>query len=1000
MDGTCRKQLDLSAIRARLKSDDAPRYWKSLEELAESNQDEWRSFLQQEFPQHTAQLQGPVNRREFLALMGASLAIAGLSGCSETPPAKILPYVRPPEELVPGKPLYFATAMPMAGYANPLIAESNMGRPTKVEGNPGHPASLGAASAFAQSSVLSLYDPDRSQVVATGGRISTWISFADVLTNSIAEIRTTKGAGLRFLTGAVTSPTLAWQFARLLEEFPLAKWHAYEPVARDNARAGARLAFGAYVDTQYRFDRANVILSLDSDFLSMTPGHVRYARDFAGRRKVQPGQNTMSRLYVLESTPSITGAMADHRFPMRAGDVENFAYSLALRLGVRGVESATKPLADPPWLDALVRDLKSNAGSCVVLAGDDQPASVHAMAHAMNDALGNNGKTVIYTDPVEASPLEHLKSLTELTADMDEGKVSLLAILGGNPVFNAPVDLQFHQALEKVRLRVHLGLFENETSRLCHWHIPEVHYLESWGDSCAYDGTVTIVQPLINPLYGGKTTSEFLSACAGQPGRPAYEIVRDYWKDRMGPDFEASWRRALHDGLVSGTAAAARNLTLASDFRIAPPSRPAVPQAAIELVFRPDPTIFDGSVANNAWLQELPKPLTKLTWDNAALISPQTAERLNLTNEDVIELRYDAHSLHAPVWISPGHAEDSITLHLGYGRTVGGSVGSGRGVNANEIRTTGAPFILARVDVRKTGQRMTLASTQSHHNMEGRDPVRVVEASVYSKDPGVVQSMEPAGREDISLYPERPPGDYAWGMSIDLSACIGCNACVVACQAENNIPVVGKTQVQNGREMHWIRIDTYFEGGLENPEAFFQPVPCMHCENAPCELVCPVGATTHSVEGLNEMTYNRCVGTRYCSNNCPYKVRRFNFLQYADYETSNMKLLNNPDVTVRSRGVMEKCTYCVQRINRARIEAEKEDRRIRDGEIVTACQATCPADAIVFGDTLDSQSRVAKLKQERRDYRLLGELNTRPRTTYLAKLTNPNPDLPKRTRHV
>ncbi|PYS52403.1 MAG: molybdopterin oxidoreductase, partial [Acidobacteria bacterium] len=591
MDGTHREKIDLAAIRARLAAARGPEYWRSLEELAESER--FQEFLHNEFPRQASALHGPVNRREFLALMGASFALAGLSGCSATVPEKIVPYVRPPEEVVPGKPLFFATAMPMAGYATGLIAESNMGRPTKVEGNPDHPASLGTADVFAQASVLTLYDPDRSQVVTTAGRISTWESFVNVLTTELDGKRSTKGAGLRVLSETVTSPTLAWQLDRLLKEFPLAKWHQYEPIGRDNARAGSRLAFGTYVDVQRRFDRADVIVSFDSDFLSWDAARLRYAREFAARRKAQPGQNRMNRLYVVESTPSITGAMADHRFPLPAREIEGLAYIIGQRLGVRGVPQAgSAPQAAPPWLDALIRDFQSHRGSSLALAGDQQPAALHALTHAINEALGNAGKTVVYLDPVEASPAEHIESLRELSRDIDAGLVDVLIIIGGNPAFTAPADLQFSNRLAQVRLRVHLSLYEDETSELCHWHIPETHYLESWGDVRAYDGTATIIQPLINPLYAGKSAYELLSVFFGQPARPAYEILRDYWKERLGEDFEASWRRAVHDGIVAGTAAPIRSVALVPDFEIAQPAvrSPSGSQPALEVVFRPDPT--------------------------------------------------------------------------------------------------------------------------------------------------------------------------------------------------------------------------------------------------------------------------------------------------------------------------------------------------------------------------------------------------------------------------
>jgi molybdopterin-containing oxidoreductase family iron-sulfur binding subunit len=978
------QKLDVAAIRARLQSCEAPEYWRSLEELARANEEEWRQQLKDEFPEHANAAGEPIHRREFLSLLGASLAIAGLSGCAEALPSKILPYVRMPEQLVPGKPLYFATAMPMAGYGYGVIAESNMGRPTKVEGNPGHPASLGAASIFAQASVLSLYDPDRSQVVTTLGRISTWESFTAVLNPALADRRAAQGAGLRFLSGAVTSPTLAAQIKRLLDAFPLAKWHSYEPASPDNARAGSQLAYGAYVDRQYRFDRANLILSLDSDFLAQGPLSLKSAREFASRRRTQ--SDSMNRLYVLESTPSITGAMADHRFPVRSSDIEALTFLIAQKLELAS-QAASIPLDAPHWLDPLVADLQRQRGASVVLAGDHQPRSVHAMVHAINHALGNTGNTIVYSEPVEARPVEHLESLKDLVRDIRAGDVQVLTIIDSNPAHTSPADLEFSSVLGSVPLRIHMGLYENETSALCDWHIPETHYLESWSDVRSGDGTASIIQPLINPLYKGKTVIELLSAFSGEPAKSSYDLVREYWRQRLGPDFEGAWANALREGIVLDTEAALRNLPLMR-FDLTAPARSTSSERPIEVVFRPDPTVFDGTMANNAWLQELPKPITKLTWDNAALISPATAERLRVSNEDVIEIRNKAYSLMAPAWIVPGHADDSITLHFGYGRSRAGSVGNGHGFNAYSIQTSDQRFIVTDARVTKTERTFQLVSTQTHQNMEGRNVVRRLEVG------SAAPSFEPLDR-DLTLYPNREPGEYAWGMSIDLSACVGCNACVVACQAENNIPVVGKDQVSRGREMHWIRVDTYFAGNLDNPDFLFQPVPCMHCENAPCELVCPVGATTHSIEGLNEMTYNRCVGTRYCSNNCPYKVRRFNFLQFADYSTPVLKLLHNPDVTVRSRGVMEKCTYCVQRINRARITAEKDERRIRDGEIVTACQATCPADAIVFGDASDPQSRVARLKAEPRNYSLLGELNTRPRTTYLARLTNPNPEIPK-----
>ncbi|HEV8723450.1 MAG TPA: TAT-variant-translocated molybdopterin oxidoreductase [Candidatus Binatia bacterium] len=1012
-------RLDLAAIRERLASSRGQDYWRCLDELADSEQ--FHEFLKQEFSQQAAGLLDGVGRRDFLKLMGASLALAGLNGCGRAAPVdkKIVPYVNQPETMVIGKPMFFATAFPMSGVGTGVLVESHEGRPTKIEGNPNHPASVGATDAFAQASILTLYDPDRSQVVKNAGRISTWNAFLIAINDDLEAERVVGGGGLRILTETITSPALANQLRQLLAKFPRAKWHQYEPVNRDNVHAGDRLAFGNNVNTVYRFDNADVILSLDADFLFAGPGNVRYARDFVGKRRVRQNKSEMNRLYAIEATPSVTGSMADHRIALRPSEIPNFAGTIAAKIGLP-VQSSADPQRSQ-WIDALVRDLQKHRGASIVVAGDQQPPAVHALAHAMNQALDNVGKTVVYTEPIEANPADQMASLRELVKDMDAGAVRILLMLSGNPVFTAPVDLGFAEQLAKVPLRVHSGLYEDETSAYCHWHIPETHYLESWSDIRAYDGTATILQPLIAPLYSGKSSHELLAALLGTSGETSYDIVRKYWNgQKVAGDFELFWRTALHDGVVSGTAFKPKTvgLKLVGSWSIAdqsvPQTRNSKPEtrnaqsetgSSLEISFQPDPTLFDGRFANNGWLQELPKPLTKLTWDNAALVSPKTAQRLGLSYQvgarggehgrvftDVIELRYEGRTLQAPAWIVPGHADECITVHLGYGRTRAGKVGNGTGFNAYAIRTANAPCYGAGLKIRKIGTQYPLACTQFHHSMEGRDLVRAATIEEYRKNPNFVQG-EHHHESEGSLYPGYKYEGYAWGMAIDVNACIGCNACVVACQSENNIPVVGKTEVTRGREMHWLRIDRYYKGSPENPETYHQPVPCMHCENAPCELVCPVGATNHSHEGLNDMIYNRCVGTRYCSNNCPYKVRRFNFFEYSDFETPSLKPLRNPNVTVRSRGVMEKCTYCVQRINIAKIDAEKENRPVRDGEIQTACQAVCPTQAIVFGDINNREAAVAKLKSESLNYGLLTELNTKPRTTYLAKLTNPNPEI-------
>ena len=982
------QHLDLAAIRARLDSSRGRDYWRSLEELAAT--DGFGELLEREFPRQAAEWSGgDEGRRQFLKVMGASLALAGLSACTKQPTEAIVPYVRQPEEVIPGKPLFFATAVPITGIAMGALVESHLGRPTKVEGNPDHPASLGATDAIAQASVLELYDPDRSQTLTYLGDIRSWSSFLGAAREMSGALAAGKGAGLRFLTGATTSPTLADQFHTLLQKFPQARWHRYEPTGRSSARAAAQQAFGEPVNTYYQLAHADVILSLDADFLCHGPASVRYAADFASRRRVRGSQTAMNRLYVVESAATPTGAKADHHLPLRAADIESFAAAVAAGVGAPG---ATTPPAGPhaKWIAALVKDLQQHRGSSLVIPGEHQSPTVHVLAHMMNAALGNVGKTVIHTEPLDPNPADDIESLRQLVQDMDAGKVDTLVIIGGNPVYNAPVDLNFAQRMSKVKLRVHMGLYADETSEFCQWHIPEAHFLETWSDARAYDGTVTIMQPLIMPLYFGRSVHELLGAFSDTPNQTPYEIVKGYWnRQHKSDDFEDWWRKAVHDGIVPSTPLPARQVALKGS--PAPPK--SVPSQALEIVFRPDPHIFDGRYANNGWLQELPKPLTKITWDNVALLSPRTAEQRGLQNEDLVNLQYQGRSVKAPVWIQPGHPDDSVTVHLGYGRTNAGRVGNGVGFNAYALRTSDAPWFGSGLEIVKTGAKYSLATTQEHHLMEGRAIVLSAAIDEYRKNPGFAKEAAEEPPKELTIYPGYKYEGYAWGMAIDQTACVGCNACVVACQSENNIAVVGKEQVKMRRVMHWLRIDSYYKGGIDNPEVYFQPVPCMQCENAPCELVCPVQATNHSAEGLNDMVYNRCVGTRYCSNNCPYKVRRFNFFLYSDWTTPSLKLQRNPDVSVRSRGVMEKCTYCVQRINEAKIESEKEGRPVRDGEIKTACQGACPTQAIVFGNINDPASQVAKAKAEALNYSLMAELNTRPRTTYLAALRNPNPEI-------
>jgi MoCo/4Fe-4S cofactor protein with predicted Tat translocation signal len=997
------KKLDRATVEEQIRQTSGPEYWRSLEELAGTP--EFREMLHREFPKGASEWVDSVSRRGFLQLMGASLAMAGMTGCTKPPLEPIVPYVRQPEDVIPGRPKFYASATTLSGYASPVLVESHLGRPTKIEGNDKHPASLGGTDIFTQAATLGMYDPDRSQTITHLGDVDSWSAFVKDIKGPLAVQKGLGGAGIRVLTQTISSPTLADQLRSFLKIYPQAKWHVYEPVNRDNVLEGAKLAFGQPVETQYRLENADVIVSLDADFLyAGFPGNTRYIRDFAKRRN--PG-GKMSRLYVAESTPSSTGAKGDHRLPMRAVEIDGFTRvlvnSLAIPIGGTGLIMASAfPTLQPEqakFARVVAEDLARHRGSSVVIPGDHQSATVHAFAHAVNLALGNVGKTVIYTDPVDANPVNQTESLRDLVSDMRAGKVDLLVIMGGDPAYDAPADLGFADVLKNsnIAIRVHHGLYQNETAELCHWHVNETHSLEAWGDARTYDGTISIIQPLIAPLYAGKSAYEMVATLSGVSDATGYDLVRAYWqKLHAGPDFEAFWRRSLHDGWIEGTAYVPKSLS---------PKTPNLPpssadEKSLEINIRRDPSIYDGQFANNGWLQELPKPMTKLTWDNAVLVGPKMADREGLKTEDMVTLELGGRKIFAPVWVQAGHPDNSVTVYLGYGRTRAGRAGTGAGFDVYPLRTTSAPWFATGGKLTKTGGTYKLASTQGYQTMDtpdGHTPrplVRETSLEEYRKEPKFAQEEQPP--KELTLYPavDYAKQDYAWGMAIDLNSCVGCNNCMIACQSENNIAVVGKEQVVKGRHMHWLRVDAYYQGDRDNPKAYFQPVPCMQCENAPCELVCPVGATVHSSEGLNDMVYNRCVGTRYCSNNCPYKVRRFNFLLFQDWETEQYKMMRNPDVTVRSRGVMEKCTYCIQRISERRIDAERADEKIKDdGSLQTACQQSCPAGAIIFGNINDPNSRVAKLKAQDRNYGLLADLNTRPRTTYLAEIRNPNPEL-------
>jgi MoCo/4Fe-4S cofactor protein with predicted Tat translocation signal len=1030
VDGIKPASLELEAVRSQLAAAKGPKYWRTLEEL--SGQPAFAELLQREFPRAASEWVDPVTRRGFLKLAGASMALAGLAGCTKQPMEQILPYVRQPEELIPGKPIYYASAMPLGGHIHPLLVETHEYRPTKVEGNPQHGASLGASDLFSQASILDLYDPDRSINVTFKGEPRPFGEFLGSVRGRVQYHKSNQGAGLRFLSGATSSPTLASQMAAIQKLYPQSKWHRWEPLHHDSSRQGMKQAFGSHVDAIYKFEAAEVVVSLDGDFLSgiWFPGFVRYARDFMSRRK--SADKNMNRLYVAETTPTTTGAKADHKVAVRTSELEKIARALAAKVGLAGAAAEQLTPDQQKFVDAAAADLMAHRGKCVVVPGVFQSAGMTAIAHAMNAALGAIGQTVNYIDPVEADPVEHTESIRELANDIAGGKVETLVLLGGNPVYDAPADLNFADALRKMagdqsKQVVQLSIYKNETTDYCAWHVPQTHYLEAWSDGRSYDGAATIIQPMIAPLYDGRSAHEMVAIFTDQPASSGYDLVQAYWRSQhSGDDFEAWWRRTLHDGYISGSASTAKQVAAkgGAPAMTMPASMGAAGGTPVEVIFRPDPTIYDGTFVNNAWCQEASKPLSRTTWDNVIFISPAMAKRMGFfvleqgpvsetdleknNNRDhqsdaqnVIEVTLDGRKVKGPVWPQPGHPDGAITVFLGYGRTKTGRVGTGAGYNAYKIRSTAAQYN-SNGSIVSTTDHWDVAITQGHFTMDNRDPVKVADLEEFEKNPHFAHGEN--GPKDTpavidSLYPDfREKNwykDYAWGMAIDLNSCVGCQACSVACYAENNISVVGKEQVQRGREMMWIRIDAYYEGDPANPSVHFQPVPCMQCEDAPCEPVCPVGATVHSTEGLNDMVYNRCVGTRYCSNNCPYKVRRFNFLLYADYTTPSLKLGRNPDVTVRSRGVMEKCTYCVQRINAGRINAEKEDRRIREGEILTACQQACPTEAIIFGNINDPNSRVAKLKAQPRNYALLAELNTRPRTTYIAEVRNPNPELKK-----
>ncbi|MCF7801900.1 MAG: TAT-variant-translocated molybdopterin oxidoreductase [Candidatus Marinimicrobia bacterium] len=987
-------------------------YWASLDQI--ENTPEFQQMVQREFPEGASELNDPMSRRRFINLMGASMALAGLVSCRR-PVEKIIPYVVQPEEVTPGVLQRYATTMPFGLSAYGVTVESHEGRPTKVDGNQLHPATEGSANAFMQASILGLYDPDRSQLVQHNGRSATWDEFVAAWRKLYEDYKRTGGKGLALLSESFASPTLYRLKKDFEKTFPNATWVTYEPVSDENIFAGIEAATGQTQMPVHDYAKAEVVLSLDSDFLLMESENLTASRGFSNRRRVEKETDKMNRLYVVEPAFTITGGMADHRLRLQARQVGAFTAALAVELRKLGLDVADESTLgdyanhnfDKRWLRALARDLFNNRGKGLIVAGRRQPAAVHALVFALNRALGNVGKTVAYRNFKDAAA-PSTKSLTELTGFLQKGAVETLVILGGNPAYSAPADLALDKALGKAKHVIHLGHGMDETGGLAEWHLPQSHYLESWGDARSADGTLSVIQPLIDPLFDSRNAIEVLALINTGSLPKAYELVRETWRSLVNGAFEAEWRRVLHDGVLAGSAVKGSRPALSRNFSAYLKNNPfpadSADPANMEVVFTASTHTWDGRFANIGWLQELPDPNTKLTWDNAALMSHSTAEKLGVKNEDLVSLNLDGRQVSLPVWIMPGQADWTVVVALGFGRTKAGRIGNYVGQNTFQLRTSKALHFAAGLTVTPTKGTYALACTQDFHGM---DAEKLASGAIQKRLPTIFKEAtldqyraQPDFAEQKLEFPNNSMWEdwkydtgYQWGMSIDLNVCTGCNACAIACQSENNIPVVGKAQVAKGREMHWLRLDRYYSGDLDAPEMVFEPVGCQHCEMAPCEQVCPVAATSHDEEGLNVMTYNRCVGTRYCSNNCPYKVRRFNFFNYTKDTPEVVQMAMNPDVTVRFRGVMEKCTYCLQRINRGKQMAKKENRTLRDGEVVSACQQTCPTDAIVFGNINDPESRVSQLKNQNRDFGLLAELNTRPRTSYLAKLRNPNPQL-------
>ncbi|XXF78122.1 Fe-S-cluster-containing hydrogenase [Myxococcaceae bacterium GXIMD 01537] len=973
------------------RAEPAP-HWRTLAELRGEPPEPGEFALGADTPPE----EGP-SRRDFLRAVTASLAAAGLTGCFRQPEEQILPYARnAPEALTPGLPLHFATGLELDGVTTGLVVESHEGRPTKVEGNPAHPWSLGAAGAFEQAALLQLYDAGRGRTPRHRGTATDTRALLAAL--GARARRDDAGAGLRLLVEPTTSPFLLDVYARIAARYPRARIVPFSPVgAGYAAREGARRVYGRPLEAVPDFRAPRVVLALDEDFLSTLPGNLRPARDFVEGRLPQD----LSRLWVAESHFSLTGMYADERLRVRPSQVRPLALAVAARVGTAMARPGLAGLAAPGgvlseaqqrWAEKVAEDLVASRGRALVVAGDGQPPEVHALALLLNEALGSPPRLLEPVVGPEGGP----EALGQLIGEMRAGAVDTLLITAWNPVYAAPVDAGFAEALGRVAFSAYHGLREDETAARVGWYIPATHPFESWRDGRAPDGTASILQPLIAPLFAGAVDAvDVLGPFFGGEGQTAHAHLKRFWRERVGApgDFQRVWEGWLAEGVIPGTAAEPVRAEPREAEALAA-LRPLAPGAVgLELRLVPDLKVYDGRFAHNAWLQELPDPVTQLTWDNAALLSPATAAELGVEDGRRVRLDYRGQVVEVPALVLPGHADGVVTLALGYGREAGDGVGAGVGVSAYRLRHLDAPWGGPGLAVTLAEGHEPLALAQLHGRMDGRELALQFDARGFD-----ARVLQPLQEEPPHLYPpvlRMEEARHRWGMAIDLHRCTGCSACVVACQAENNIPTVGREQVRRGREMHWLRLDRYFIGGEEDPQAIHQPVMCVHCEYAPCEYVCPVNATVHTDEGLNAMVYNRCIGTRYCSNNCPYKVRRFNYLNYTygRHDTPLGRMFKNPEVTVRSRGVMEKCTYCVQRIQAARIHAGVEHRPLRGGEVRTACQQTCPTGAIVFGDLDEEGSEVRRLHADPRHYALLNGLGTRPRTAHLARLKNPAPEV-------